>query len=338
MTTIAVDAMGGDYAPSEIIRGAVEACQDRRVHIVLVGDEKRIKREVRRPLQNLSIFHTDEKIDMDESPSQALKKKKRASIILAAHLVRDGHANAVLSAGNTGAILETSVLTLGRLHGIRRPAIATTWPTQKGIGLLLDSGANADSKPEHLMQFALMGALFSEKVLGVRDPVVGLLNIGEEPNKGPIELQEAFSLLKKTPLNFVGNVEPTHFLAGDVDVAVCNGFTGNLTLKTAEAVAEWLFEVIKKELKRRFHTKVLSGLLKPTFRSIGKRLDYAEYGAAPFLGVNGICLKSHGKSKAKAIRNAVQTAQRMVDSGIIEELSRLAESIRIPAAAAKLEK
>jgi glycerol-3-phosphate acyltransferase PlsX len=331
MTTIAVDAMGGDYAPSEIVRGAIEACHDRRVHIVLVGDERRIKREIRKPIPNLSICHTDERIEMDESPSQALKKKRRASIVLAAQLVKEKQADAVLSAGNTGAILETAVLTLGRLKGIRRPAIATSWPTQKGFSLLLDSGANADSKPEHLVQFALMGAVFCEKILGKPKPVVGLLNIGEEPNKGPLELQEAFQMLKEMDLNFIGNVEPAGFLAGEVDVAVASGFVGNLVLKTAESVAEFLFEIIKKELRRRFHTKVLSGLLKPTFRSIGKKLDYAEYGAAPFLGVNGICLKSHGKSKAKALRNAIQTAKLMVESGIIEALSRLVEETKSPA-------
>lgn len=330
MVTIALDAMGGDYAPSEIVRGALEAChQDRSLEVILVGDEKRIKRDIRKPLPNLSILHTDEVVEMHESPSQALKKKKKASIILAANLVKNGEAQAVLSAGNTGAILETSVLTLGRLKGIRRPAIATSWPTHKGVALLLDSGANANNKPEHLVQFALMGSVFVEKIRGVTSPAIGLLNIGEEPNKGPSEIQEAFQMLQKSKLNFIGNVETTGFLAGEVDVAVCDGFVGNMVLKTAEAVSEFLFDVIKKELRRRFHTKVLSGFLKPTFRSIGKRIDYIEYGAAPFLGVNGICLKSHGKSKAKAIKNAIFTADQMVKIKILEEMSTLVEEVKV---------
>ncbi|MCL5056120.1 MAG: phosphate acyltransferase PlsX [Firmicutes bacterium] len=330
MVTIALDAMGGDYAPSEIVRGALEAChQDRSLEVILVGDEKRIKRDIRKPLPNLSILHTDEVVEMHESPSQALKKKKKASIILAANLVKNGEAQAVLSAGNTGAILETSVLTLGRLKGIRRPAIATSWPTHKGVALLLDSGANANNKPEHLVQFALMGSVFVEKIRGITSPAIGLLNIGEEPNKGPSEIQEAFQMLQKSKLNFIGNVETTGFLAGEVDVAVCDGFVGNMVLKTAEAVSEFLFDVIKKELRRRFHTKVLSGFLKPTFRSIGKRIDYIEYGAAPFLGVNGICLKSHGKSKAKAIKNAIFTADQMVKIKILEEMSTLVEEVKV---------
>ncbi len=331
MITIAVDAMGGDYAPTEIVRGALEACQqNRHVHVILVGNEPRIKREIRKPIPNLSIVHTDEVIDMDENPSQALKKKKRASIVLAAELVRDGHAEAVLSAGNTGALLEVAVFILGRLRGIRRPAIATFWPTQKGYSLLLDSGANADNKPEHLLQFALMGSLFAEKILGILSPSVGLLNIGEESSKGTVVLQEAFELIKRTDLNFIGNIEPHTFLQGEALVAVCDGFVGNMVLKTAESVAEFLFEVIKKELTKRLHTKVLSGLLKPTFRAIKKRLDYAEYGAAPFLGVNGVCLKSHGKSKARAIKNAINTAERMVKSQIMAELTHLAEELKGP--------
>jgi glycerol-3-phosphate acyltransferase PlsX len=329
MVTIALDAMGGDYAPSEIVRGALEAChQDQALHVVLVGDEKKIKRDIRRPVSNLSIFHTDEVVEMHESPSHALKKKKKASIVLAATLVKNGEAQAVLSAGNTGAILETSVLTLGRLKGIRRPAIATSWPTHRGVALLLDSGANANNKPEHLVQFALMGSLFVEKIRGIMRPAVGLVNIGEESNKGPLEIQEAFQMLQRSKLNFVGNIETTGFLAGEVDVAVCDGFVGNMVLKTAEAVSEFLFDVIKKELRRRFHTKVLSGFLKPTFRSIGKRIDYTEYGAAPFLGVNGICLKSHGKSKAKAIKNAILTACQMVEIRILDEMSSLAEEVK----------
>lgn len=329
MTTIALDAMGGDYAPSEIVRGALEACQDRRTKLILVGDEHKIKREIRRMPSNLSIVHTDEVIAMDESPTQALKKKKKASVVIAAQMVRDGQAQALLSAGNTGALLEAAVFILGRTPHVRRPAIATFWPTRKSFSLLLDSGANADCKPEHLLQFALMGSLFAEKILGLHNPTVGLLNIGEESHKGTAELQEAYGLIKNTPLNFVGNIEPAGFLMGEAQVAVCSGFVGNMVLKTAEGVSEFLFEVIKKELKKRLHTKVLSGLLRPTFRAIGKKLDYAEYGAAPFLGVNAVCLKSHGKSRAKAIRNAILTASRMVESDIMRDLSHVVEDPKI---------
>lgn len=325
MLTIAIDAMGGDYAPAEIVRGALEAArEERQAHLVLVGDELRIKREIRRSNPAISIVHTEEYIGMEESPSAALKKKKRASIVLAAQLVKSGQAEAVLSAGNTGALLEAAVFILGRIHGIRRPAIATFWPTQKGVGMLLDSGANADNKPEHLLQFALMGSRYAEKMLGIHSPTVGLLNIGEESSKGTASHQEVYELLRTAPINFIGNIEPAGFLHGGAHIVVCDGFVGNMVLKTAEGVSEFLFEIIKKELKKRLHTKVLSGLLRPTFRAIGRRLDYAEYGAAPFLGVNGICLKSHGKSKAKAIKNAVHSALRMARSGIMEELSAVA--------------
>lgn len=330
MTRVAVDAMGGDYAPAEITRGALEACQDRRVQLVLVGNEEKIRREIRKLPPNLAIHHTDEVISMEEPPSQAIKKKRRASLVLAAELVRNGEANALLSAGNTGALLEASVFILGRMRGIRRPAIATFWPTRNGFSLLLDSGANAECKAEHLLQFALMGSLFAERVFGIHSPRVGLLNIGEESHKGTQELQEAFHLLQESHLNFVGNIEPAGFLLGEATVAVCSGFIGNMVLKTAEGVSEFLFDVIKKELTKRVHTKVLSGFLRPTFRAIRKQLDYAEYGAAPFLGVNAVCLKSHGKSKAKAIKNAVYSAIHIVESGVMEELSHLTDSQKEP--------
>lgn len=309
---IALDAMGGDHAPMAPVEGALQAIKDFGCEILLVGDEQKIKACLGghgQPLpEGLSILHTDEAIAMNESPTAALRQKKKASVALATEQVRSGAADAIISAGNTGALLEAAVLGLGRLKGIKRPAIVTPWPTESGTGLLLDAGANSDNRPEHLLQFAIMGSVYAEKVLGLKSPRVGFLNIGKETNKGNLVILDARELMENAPLNFVGNVEPMGFLEGEVDVAVCDGFVGNMVLKTGEAVAERIFSIMKEEFTRSLWTKMAAMMLKPALKGIKARLDHTEYGGAPFLGVNGICLKSHGRANARAIRNAIKAA------------------------------
>ena len=314
--------MGGDNAPKAIVEGALFALKDFHCEIILIGDENRIKTCIgsQSVPSSLSILHTNEAVAMNENPTAALRQKKKTSVFLATEQVKKGLADAIISAGNTGALLEVAVLTLGRLKGIRRPAIVTPMPTPKGLALLLDAGANSDNKPEHLLQFGIMGSIYAEKVLGRKKPKVGLLNIGKEPNKGNAILLEARELLEHAPVNFIGNVEPFGFLDGEVDVVVCDGFVGNMVLKTAEAVSEKIFSILKKEFSMSFTRKIGALLLLPAFKSIKSRLDQAEYGGAPFLGVNGICLKSHGRANPRAIRNAIKVALETHKNGMIGAL------------------
>ncbi|MBI2267476.1 MAG: phosphate acyltransferase PlsX [Armatimonadetes bacterium] len=316
---IVIDAMGGDFAPREIVRGAELAARDADCEIVLVGDREKIEAE--RSSQNgkasLVIEHTPEYITMDEQPSQALRTKKNASMIVGLNMVREGRAQAFISAGNTGALMEAAVLRVGRIKGVKRPAITTLWPSKKGTAILLDAGANSDSKPEYLVQFAKMGSLYGEIVLNWKRPRVGLLNIGKEESKGTAVILEAFSQLKSSSLNFVGNVEPEDFLRGEVDVAVCDGFVGNLVLKTGEGVASLIFSLIKEELGSSLLTRAAAMLLVPAFRRIKKRMDSSEHGGALLLGINGICIKSHGKADFMTIRNAVGIAQKTLQNGVI---------------------
>lgn len=322
MIKVAVDAMGGDKAPEEIVKGALLALDEKVAHIILVGDREKIE-----PLisnyklnENLSIIHTSEFICMDEPPTNVIKKKRRASLVLAAELVRENEASAVVSAGNTGAVMEVALLTLGRVPGIRRPALATFWPSLGGVNVMLDAGANADCKPEYLYQFAVMGSLYCQKVMGIDNPRVGLLNIGSEAIKGNALVLATYKLLSNAKLNFVGNVEMKDFLRGKVDVAVCDGFVGNMVLKASESVAAFFNDLLKMEIKKNIFYKLIALGLMPVFKGLKKRLDHSEHGGALFLGLKGICIKSHGSADARTIYNAIKIASKAIENDIVGKI------------------
>ena len=325
---IALDAMGGDFAPREIVLGAVRAARKTKseLAIVLVGDEKKIREELKseKGWENLpiSIHHAGEVISMNEHPAEAIRQKKDASVVVATRLVKDGECDAVLSAGSTGAAVTAAQLILKRIKGVSRPAIATPMPTPMGVTLLLDSGANVDSKPEHLLQSALMGSIYAEHVLGKNTPRVGLLNIGEEETKGNEQAKETYQLLKQiSTINFVGNAEGRDIPKGNFDVVVCDGFVGNVVLKFAEGMAVTFFELIREAiLNGGVFAKMGALLLRPTLRKLGKRLDVDEYGGAPLLGVNGCCIISHGSSNAKSIENAIKAAGDYVHRDVLAHI------------------
>ncbi len=290
---LAIDAMGGDNAPAEIVRGAVEAVKKFPCEIVLVGDETQISEilSAEPDWQNLplKIQHASEIIAMNEHPADAVRNKKNSSIVVATRLVKTGECDAVLSAGSTGAAVTAAQLILKRIHGIGRPAIATPIPTPKGVTLLLDGGANVDSKPEHLVHSGIMGALYAEHVLGKKNPRVGLLNIGEEETKGNEQAKETYRILKNMmTINFAGNAEGRDIPAGTFDVIVCDGFVGNVVLKFGEGMALTIFTLIREAIENaNVATKLGALLLMPTLKELAKRMDASEYGGAPLLGVNG---------------------------------------------------
>ncbi|WP_366921618.1 phosphate acyltransferase PlsX [Metallumcola ferriviriculae] len=313
---IAVDAMGGDNAPEEIVAGALLARNELGYDITLVGDEQRM-RELLPSDTDIEIRHATEIIHMDEAPAVAVRRKKDASIVVATKLVKDGYAEAIVSAGSTGAQMTAALFDLGRIKGIKRPAISTLFPTAKGPKVLLDSGANADSKPENLVQFAHMGCIYAEKVLGMENPTVGLLNIGSEEGKGNELTVETYQLLKNESLNFIGNVEPRDITIGNVDVMVCDGFVGNIVLKLAEGLGTFLMNAIKDQLTSTYRYKIGAAMVAPGIRNIKKLMDYSEYGGAPLLGVDGVSIISHGSSDAKAIKNAIKAAGVCVNNGFV---------------------
>ena len=323
---LAVDAMGGDRAPAEIVKGAVEAAKKYPCEIVLVGDKAQIVDILREEegWENLplTIKHAAEIISMGEHPADAVRSKKNSSIVVATQLVKSGECDAVLSAGSTGAAVAAAQIILKRIHGIGRPAIATPIPTPKGVTLLLDGGANVDSKPEHLVQSGIMGALYAEYVLGKKNPRVGLLNIGEEDTKGNEQAKETFQLFKSmTTINFAGNAEGRDIPAGDFDVIVCDGFVGNVVLKFGEGMAMTIFSLIKEAIENaNVATKLGALLLMPTLKDLSKRMDASEYGGAPLLGVNGCCIISHGSSSAKSICSAIGVAKGYVESDVLKKI------------------
>lgn len=322
---IAIDAMGGDYAPEEIVKGTLRAVNAYpQVELILVGKYELIKpflSYTEKP-HNLTFLEASEIITMDEHPANAIRKKKDASIVVATRLVKEGKADAVVSAGSTGAQMAAALLGLGRVNGIERPAIATVLPTLAGGKLVLDVGANPDAKPSHLLQYAMMGSVYAEKILWIANPRVGLLNIGSEESKGNELTQGTYPLLKEAPVNFIGNVEGREVPYGKVDVVVCEGFVGNVLLKTAEGLAGALFELIKEKITSSTMRKLGALAIKPGLKEIAQTMDYAEYGGAPLLGVNGISIICHGSSKEKAIFNAIRVAQDCVKTRLTELISR----------------
>ncbi|HEX9652256.1 MAG TPA: phosphate acyltransferase PlsX [bacterium] len=326
---IAVDAMGGDYAPDAVVHGGIEAVRVGKgeYEVVFVGDEAQIHHCLSRHFRThelpISIHHASQKIEMDESPTTALKQKPDASIAVAMALHNRGKVDAVISAGHTGAAMASALLSLGRIKGVKRPAIGSLIPYGHGVGvtLLIDVGANIECKPVNLLQFGVMGSIYMKNIYKLPSPRVGLLNIGEEASKGTEVLQEAYDLLSKSRLNFCGNVEGRDVMAGKVDVIVSDGLVGNIVLKFAESFNG----VYSKTLKRKIGKKVFSNmgafLLKPTFERLRRIYDYEEYGGVPLLGLNGTCIICHGSSTPKAIKNAVREAATMIRQRVNEKIS-----------------
>jgi glycerol-3-phosphate acyltransferase PlsX len=323
---VALDAMGGDYAPGEVVLGAVQAARAFGVGVVLVGPQDTIRPELEKYASasdglDLEVVHTDEVIAMDEHPAEAIRAKKRSSITLCHELVRDGQALGAVSAGNSGAVMAASLLTLRRIKDVDRPAFAGTFPAMNGKRtVVLDIGANTDCKPQWLAQFALMGSIYARGVAGVANPRVGLLSNGEEETKGDQLTQEAHRLLEQVAsaagLNFVGNVEGRDINASTVDVVVCDGFVGNVVLKVSEGLGKMISEVLKRELKADPLSIAGALLATPALNRLRRQLDYEEYGGVPILGVNGVSVISHGRSRAKAIKNAIRVAIQAADADL----------------------
>lgn len=317
---IAVDAMGGDYAPAQVVEGAVEAASVDHIPVILVGDEKAIKQELAKYPANsrVEIRHASEVVGMDEHPATAIRRKVDSSIVVAANLVLAGEAQAIVSVGNTGAAMAVALLKFGRIQGIDRPAICVLLPTINGKAILIDAGANVDCSVENLIQFAIMGKEYAEQVLKLPNPRIGLLSIGEEPTKGNEVTKATNARLRATAgLNFIGNVEGKDIFRGVADVVVCDGFDGNMVLKVSEGMAEFVLTSLKQEIERGIVSKIGALLAMPALRRAKSKLDYAEYGGAPLLGVNGVCVIGHGRSNGRAIRNAIRAAAKAVENNVV---------------------
>ncbi|MCH6267121.1 MULTISPECIES: phosphate acyltransferase PlsX [Neobacillus] len=324
---LAIDAMGGDNAPKEIVLGAMKAVETfPDLHITLVGDENKINETLKKH-DRITVLHTTEVILGTDEPVRAVRRKKTASMVLAAQQVADGAADACLSAGNTGALMAAGLFVVGRIEGIDRPALAPTLPTIGGEGfLLLDVGANADAKPEHLVQYAIMGSIYSKKVRGIESPRVGLLNIGTEEKKGNELTRHAFDLLKQSDLNFVGNVEARDLLDGVADVVVTDGFTGNMVLKTIEGTALSMFKMLKTALMSSFTSKLAAAVLKPNLMQLKGKLDYSEYGGAGLFGLKAPVIKAHGSSNAQAVFSAIRQTREMVTNDVVGLIKQTVEA------------
>jgi glycerol-3-phosphate acyltransferase PlsX len=320
---IAVDAMGGDYAPRVVVKGAVQAAQKNSYEIILVGNEVQLREEMkgyRTSSLPISIHHCSEVIGMDESPAIACRQKKDSSIMVATRLIKEGMADAMVSAGNSGAVMAATLMVLGRLPGVGRPAIAVSIPTLKGAVVLLDVGANVNSTAKDLLQFAVMGNIYMKTIIKKEAPRIGLLSIGEEEVKGDEVTVEAHHLLRQSGLNFVGNIEGRDIVKGKADVIVCDGFVGNILLKFGEGVAEEFVNLFREEILKYPFRKMALLLLRGAFRDIKKKVDYAEYGGAPLLGVDGCAIICHGSSNAKAISNSIRVAAEFMEKRINQQI------------------
>lgn len=317
--------MGGDNAPEAVVAGAVEAAEQLGVEVVLVGERGRIL-----PLVEshdlygrlIHVQHASETVGMDAHPTEAVRRQKDSSIVVATRLVKEGECDAVVSAGNTGVTMVASLMAFGRIAGIGRPAIGTVIPMPKAASILVDAGANVDSRPPHLVQFALMGSIYAERVLGVESPRVGLLSNGEEESKGTEVVVEVHRRLRElSGIHFIGNVEGRDILPGKADVIVCDGFVGNIVLKLMEGLGQGIVDILQEALRSSLPAMAGGLLAKPALKKLWKRLDYAEYGGAPLLGLQKMCIISHGSSNAKAIRNAVRVARESVERDVIPAIA-----------------
>lgn len=317
---IMVDAMGGDNAPEAVVKGSLLARDEFGVNIVLSGKEDVLKKYIEnetKDYRNIEILNAEDVITNDDKPVLAIRRKKESSLVKALHAVKNNEADAIVSAGNSGALLSGATLIIGRIGKLERPALAPFMPTDKGFALLVDAGANADCKPEYLADFALMGSIYSRHILNIENPKVGLLNIGGEEGKGNQLSIDTYGLLKNSSLNFIGNIESRYVLRGDADVVVTDGFSGNILLKSIEGTASYIMENLKKELMSSFRSKVGALLVKPALRNFKKRLDYGEVGGAMLLGVNAPVIKAHGSSDSIAIKNAIKQTKNILDSNVV---------------------
>ena len=334
-SVIALDAMGSDRAPRPEIEGAIQAARHHDVHVILVGPEEVLRAELNRypaaASLPLEIVHASEVVTMAEKAAQAVRTKKDSSMRVGLRLVREGRAVGFVSAGNTGAVMATAKMVLGMLPGADRPALAAVFPTASSTAaILLDVGANVDCKPENLEQFAVMGEIYFRSMFGTRRPRVGLLSIGEEESKGNELTRESFQLLKRLPLNFIGNVEGRDIYSGKVDVIVADGFVGNVALKTSEGVANLVRATLKETLKATITRQVGYLLSRSAFADFKKRLDHTEYGGAPLLGVRGVCFITHGSSNTNAIKNALRVAAEFAERNINDKIAKEVAGLRPP--------
>ncbi|SDQ61553.1 phosphate:acyl-[acyl carrier protein] acyltransferase [Virgibacillus subterraneus] len=325
---IAIDAMGGDHAPKEIVLGAMDAVsQIENLTINLIGDEKKIN-EYLTNSKNINVIHTDEVITAADEPVRAVRRKKNSSLVLMGKEVKEHRADACISAGNTGALMSAGLFVVGRISGIDRPALSPTLPTIDGKGfLLLDVGANVDAKAHHLVQYAIMGSIYTEKVRAITNPTVGLLNVGTEDGKGNELTKKAFSQLKKAPINFIGNVEARDILSGTADVVVTDGFSGNIALKTIEGTAMTMFSMLKETFMSSVKTKIAAGMVKSDLKGLQGKLDYSEYGGAGLFGLSAPVIKAHGSSNRRAVYNAIKQAAHMVEFNVTNTIETTMESI-----------
>lgn len=321
---IAIDAMGGDYAPVCNIEGVIAAAKQwPDMELLLVGDKAKLASYLSPSPCNVRIIHAPDRIEADDEPVKAVRRKKEASMVIAGRMVREGEADAMISAGSTGALMTTGLFMVSRMSGVERPALAPIIPTLDGRGVLaLDLGANMDAKPEHLAQYALMGSIYREKVHRMSKPRVGLLNIGTEAMKGNELTKQAYPLLSELPIQFVGNIEARDILESSCDVLVCDGFAGNVMLKSLEGATNSLLGLLKREFTRCWYTKLAAVFLMPAMKGLSKIMDYKEHGGAPLLGLNGLVIKAHGSSDARAICNAVRQARIALQNDLIATIAR----------------
>lgn len=327
---LAIDAMGGDHAPKEIVLGAMDAISGMKdVHITLYGDEDKIKQYITDD-KNLEIVHTNEVITAEDEPVRAVRRKKQASLVLMAEAVKENKADACISAGNTGALMSAGLFVVGRIAGIERPALSPTLPTIDGKGfLLLDVGANVDAKASHLLQYGIMGSIYTEKVRSIQSPTVGLLNVGTEDGKGSELTKKAFSLMKDAPMHFIGNVEARDLFEGAADVVVTDGFSGNVALKTIEGTAATMFALLKETFTSSLKAKLAAGLIKGDLKALKNKMDYSEYGGAGLFGLAAPVIKAHGSSNRRAIYNAIRQASHMVEYNVTETIRETVEKLQL---------
>jgi glycerol-3-phosphate acyltransferase PlsX len=329
---VVVDGMGGDFSPNAVVCGCVAAIKEYDINILITGPNDLIKEELDKhnyDPNKIKIIDAKEVISTSEHPVMAIKRKKDSSLVRALNLVKGGEADAVISAGSSGAFLAGCTLIVGRIKGIDRPALAPVMPGKKGPFMIIDCGANAECKPHYLVQFGLMGKTYFENILKINNPSVGLVNIGTEEEKGNELSKSAHKLLKVANLNFVGNVEAREIPTGDINVLVCDGFVGNVILKLYEGAVANIFDILKTGIMSSFRTKLGGMLLKPVFKKFKKDFDYKEYGGAAFLGVNGICIKAHGSSDAKAFKNAIKQATIFYDNKVVDKLKLEIEKLAV---------
>ncbi|MBQ8301261.1 MAG: phosphate acyltransferase PlsX [Clostridia bacterium] len=320
---IIIDAMGGDYAPQAPVEAAVKASKELDVEIVLVGDTDTVQNELSKyeyPSDKITIAHADEVISNHEEPAKAVRSKKGASVVVAANMLKNGEGDAMLSMGNTGALLASGLLIVGRIKGVLRPALATLLPSAKGPKMLIDAGANTNCRPENLVQFAVMGSIYMKNVVGIENPTVGLMSNGEEEGKGDDLTKETFPYLKNAPVNFIGNIEGRDVMEGTADVITCDGFVGNVILKTVEGMGSVVGREVKGMFTKSIFSKIGALFVMKGINAFKKKMDYREYGGAPLLGTKKPVIKGHGSSDSKAVFSAIIQAKKFVETNVIDEI------------------